>query len=80
MTYHWLHNMEAMGHVDTTVTADTSTYAVFNKAGTRTYVAYNPGAKPTQVAFSDGTRLDVPPRKLAHSQSKAPAAKKGAGK
>jgi endoglucanase Acf2 len=38
-TYAWLHSLDALGHVDTSVTADVTTYAVFNKAGVRTYVA-----------------------------------------
>ncbi|KAB8146013.1 glycoside hydrolase [Chloroflexia bacterium SDU3-3] len=58
-TYHWLHNLNAMGQVDTTVTANIPTYAVFNKGGTRTYVAYNPSGSATTVTFSNGVTLAV---------------------
>ncbi|MBA3470075.1 MAG: RICIN domain-containing protein [Herpetosiphonaceae bacterium] len=63
-TYHWLHNLNALGHLDTTITANIPTYAVFNKAGTRTYVAYNPGASAITVSFSNGITLNVPARTL----------------
>jgi endoglucanase Acf2 len=66
-TYHWLHNLNAMGRVDTSVTANIPTYAVFNKAGAQTYVAYNPGASPIIVTFSDGTQLNVGARAMATS-------------
>lgn len=59
-TYHWIHNLKVMGQLDTTVTADIPTYAVFNKAGTRTYVAYNPGTVGITVSFSNGVNCDVP--------------------
>ena len=64
-TYHWLHNLNAMGRVDTTVTADAPTAAVFVKSGVRTYVGYNPGASTLNVRFSDGMCLSVPARKIA---------------
>jgi endoglucanase Acf2 len=64
-TYHWLHNLNAMGQLDTTITANVPTYAVFNNAGARTYVAYNPGSAATTVTFSNGTTLSVPARSLA---------------
>lgn len=65
-TYHWLHNLNALGRVDTTVTADTPMYAVFNKNGVRNYVAYNPGSAPLKVRYSDGACLTVPPKKIGH--------------
>ncbi len=58
-TYHWLCNLRALGHVDTSVTANTALYAVFNKNGRRTYVAYNPTDATQVVTFSDGTTLTV---------------------
>jgi endoglucanase Acf2 len=64
-TYHWLHNLAALGTVDWTITADTACYAVFDRKGTKIHVAYNPGSKPRTVRFSDGTNLKVPPRQMA---------------
>ncbi|HEY1011394.1 MAG TPA: RICIN domain-containing protein, partial [Herpetosiphonaceae bacterium] len=67
-TYHWLHNLNALGQVDTTVTANVPTYAVFNKSGTRTYVAYNPTGSAITVSFSNGINLSVPARTLVSSK------------
>jgi endoglucanase Acf2 len=61
-TYHWLHNLNALGHVDSSITADIPTCAVFNKNGTRTYVAYNPDSTARTVHFSNGVSLVVPAR------------------
>lgn len=65
-TYHWLHNLNALGQLDTSITANTPTYAVFNNNGTRTYVAYNPSSSPISVGFSNGRCLDVQPNQIAH--------------
>ncbi|WP_308188801.1 glycosyl hydrolase [Streptacidiphilus sp. ASG 303] len=59
-TFHWVRNLAALGHVDTTVTGDHPLSSVFEKAGKRTYVAANITAAPLTVHFSDGTVLDVP--------------------
>jgi len=61
-TYHWLHNLNALGRVDLTVTANVPTYAVFNKGGVKTYVAYNASSSALTVNFSDGATLAVPAR------------------
>jgi hypothetical protein len=66
-TYHWLHNLNAMGQLDTTITADIPTYAVFNNAGTRTYVAYNPGSTDITVSYSNGVNCEVPAKQLIAS-------------
>lgn len=65
-TYQWLHFFNAVGQVDTTVTADMATYAVFVNPATdeRTCAAYNPTATTRTVTFSNGTSLDVAPRSL----------------
>jgi endoglucanase Acf2 len=63
-TYHWLHNLNALGQVDSSVTADVPTYAVFNHNGQRTYIAYNAGGATITVHFSDGTQFDVAPRAM----------------
>lgn len=58
--YHWLHNLNGMGQVDRTVTADTAVYAVFKKGTVRTHVAYNMGTAARTVRFSDGVTMTVP--------------------
>jgi endoglucanase Acf2 len=58
-TYHWVHNIDALGTTDRAVTANHPLYAVFNKQGRRTYVAYNMSNAPITVAFSDGTAINV---------------------
>jgi len=59
-TYLWLTALKSLGRVDTAVTADAGTYAVFRKGAARSYVAWNPGAKASTVTFSDGTKMTVP--------------------
>jgi endoglucanase Acf2 len=59
--YHWLHALAGFGQVDTTVTADSPTYAVLRDGRTRHHVALNPGARPMKVRFSDGAVLDLAP-------------------
>ncbi|MTI30154.1 glycosyl hydrolase, partial [Xanthovirga aplysinae] len=67
-TYHWLHNMKALGQVDTNVTANTPLAAVFNNNGNKTYVAHNYGNSDKEVRFSDGFILQVPAGKTATSR------------
>ena len=71
-TYHWIYNIDTLGRVDPTVTADTPSYAVFVKNGKRNYIAYNYSATATTVTFSDGIKLAVPARSLATSASTTP--------
>ena len=66
-TYHWIHNLNALGRPEVGVTASVPTAAAFNKGGTRTYVAYNPGNAAATVTFSTGAQLSVPARSLATS-------------
>jgi hypothetical protein len=63
----WIHGLHAMGRVDPTVRADTSSYAVFRSESARTYAAYNPKREPLHVTFTDGATLDVPPGALGHT-------------
>lgn len=63
-TMHWLYNMKRMGQVDTTVTADVPTYAVFKKGDAKTYIAYNTNSNERIVSFSDGYSMTVPGREL----------------
>ncbi|WP_440897031.1 glycosyl hydrolase [Amphibacillus sp. Q70] len=58
-TYHWIHNLNVLGRVDPSITADHPIYAVFNQDGERTYVAYNYSNSPITVNFSDGHSITV---------------------
>jgi endoglucanase Acf2 len=64
--YYWLQNLQALGRVDQTVTANTPLYAVFKTtAGIRTHTAFNTGTAAITVTFSDGVNLNVPAGSLA---------------
>ncbi|WP_025025799.1 glycosyl hydrolase [Caldalkalibacillus mannanilyticus] len=63
--YHWIHNLNALGTVDRSITANTPLYAVFNKNGRKTYVAYNMSSANKTVQFSDGITLFVPAHSFA---------------
>jgi endoglucanase Acf2 len=72
-TYHYIHNLNVLGHVDTGVTADTPLYAVFEKNGSRTHVAYNAGDSPITVSFSDGHEMIVAANNMGvETDSQAP--------
>jgi hypothetical protein len=64
MIYHWISNLGELGQLDTRVTADAPTYAVFAKGNRVTHVAFNPTDQPLKVTFSDGANVVVPPRQL----------------
>jgi endoglucanase Acf2 len=72
--YHWLHALEGLGQVDTTVTADLPTYAVLRKGETRHHVAFNPGAEKRKVRFSDGITFELGPFEQKVVSGKGPAA------
>lgn len=57
--YHWIANLQQLGRVDQTVTADTTLYAVFRRDGKRTYCVYSIDGEPREVTFSDRHRLRV---------------------
>jgi endoglucanase Acf2 len=57
--YYWCQNLNNLGQVDASVTADTPCYAVFKKDTTRNYVAYNNTDKALTVTFSDGKTLTI---------------------
>jgi endoglucanase Acf2 len=59
-TFDWIRALGTYGHVESAVTADTPSYAVFRNDRKRTYAAYNPGTTSLHVTFTDGTTLDVP--------------------
>lgn len=52
--YHWVHFLNKVGQVETSVTADTPLYGVFKKGTQCTYVVYSPTAQSRKVTFSDG--------------------------
>lgn len=58
-TYSWIHNLNVLGQVDRTITADTPFFAVFNKEGLITHVAYNPTNAEQVVTFSDGVVMTL---------------------
>ena len=67
-TYHWLHAMNVLGTVETSVTADAPIAAAFSKDGELIYTAHNYGNDPLDVTFSDGYVLTVPPHSMATSK------------
>ncbi len=66
-TYHWLHSMNVLGHVDISLTADHPLAAVFRKNGELIYVAHNYQNTPISVTFSDDYILEVPANSMATS-------------
>ena len=64
-TYHWLHNMNALGTIDTSITANHPISAAFSNNGELTYVAHNYSDNPITVTFSDNFMLDVPANQMA---------------
>jgi hypothetical protein len=67
---HWLKNINALGQVDTTVTANVPTYGVFKGPNGKTYTAYNGHKKTIDVEFSDGTKLKVSPKSMGFTVKK----------
>lgn len=66
MTRHWIDNLARLGQLDTGVTADIPTYAVFRRNNVRTHVGFNPTDHPLRVAFSDGASIALAPRELRY--------------
>lgn len=67
-TYHWLHAMNVLGHVNAAITANHPLAATFIKNGDTTYVAHNYSTDTIHVLFSTGFTLPVPPHKLVTSK------------
>ena len=67
-TYYWLHAMNALGTVETSITANHPLAVAFNNAGDVTYVAQNYSSEPITVAYSNGYTLDVPAGELVTSK------------
>ncbi len=63
-TYHWLHNMRALGQIQTgkgSISADYPAAMVFDKAGVKSYVVYNFSETAITVSFSDGVSVNAAP-------------------
>ena len=60
--YYWISELQALGRVDESTTANTPLYAVFRnpQTGRATHVAYNPNGATLPVTFSDGASFSVP--------------------
>jgi endoglucanase Acf2 len=59
--YHWIHALDSLGWVNPKITANYSSYGVFDKNQCRHYVMYNPPGEPTRtVTFSDGKSFFLP--------------------
>lgn len=59
--YHWVHALDSLGTVNPTITANHSSYGVFDKNLCRHYVMYNPPGDPSKVvSFSDGQSFFLP--------------------
>ncbi|MDP1511811.1 glycosyl hydrolase [Paenibacillus sp. CMAA1739] len=59
--YHWIYNLDTVGNIDRSITANSPIYAVFHKNGVKTYVAYNFTDQVKTVTFSDGHSITVQP-------------------
>ena len=67
-TYHWLHAMNALGRVNTAITANYPIAASFVDNGVITYVAHNYSDTPITVTFSDGYTLGAPAHQMVSSR------------
>ncbi|WP_184952272.1 glycosyl hydrolase [Paractinoplanes abujensis] len=66
-TFHWIRNLQALGQVDATVSANHPLAKVFSKNGAKTYVASNITSSALTVTFTDGRTLSVPAGKTVAS-------------
>ncbi|MDX2021375.1 MAG: glycosyl hydrolase [Deltaproteobacteria bacterium] len=62
--YHWIASLRRAGAVNTDVTADAPTFAVFRRNNQNTYVGFNPTAEARTLSFSDGTTMSLRPLEL----------------
>ena len=66
-TRHWIGNLQVMGQLDTTVTANAPLAVAFKNAdGLRSYVAFNVESGVANITFSDGFTLEVDARSLGY--------------
>ncbi len=75
-TYYWLHNLNSMGRVDMSVTADRPCYVVLRKDNVRTYIVYNPDVNQITVNFSDGYTMSVSAGELLSASATVSAVEK----
>jgi endoglucanase Acf2 len=68
--FYWISNLNQLGQVDASVTADRPTTMVFNQAGRKTHVFFNPRGQPETATFSDGARVAAAPGKFGLSRVK----------
>ena len=57
--YQWIAALKEYGAVDSSITANTSEYAVFKKGSKTTYIFYNSSDAPINVKFSDGRTINT---------------------
>ncbi len=67
-TYQWLHAMNVLGRVDTTITSDYPIAAAFTRDSKTIYVAHNYSDTPIVVTFSTEYQLHVPARTMTTSE------------
>ena len=58
-TLQWLYDFTKLGQIDSSVTADSPLYAVFNKSGVASYMAYNASSAASTVTFSNSSHATV---------------------
>ena len=63
LCYQEINSLNAVGKLDTQVTASTPTFATFDKGTTRTYCVYSPDSAAKTVTFNDGFSMTVPAKK-----------------
>jgi endoglucanase Acf2 len=63
LCYHEINSLNAVGKLDTQVTASTPTFATFDKGNIRTYCVYNPDSTDKTVTFNDGFSMTVSGKK-----------------
>ena len=68
---HWIYNLQKLGQVERSVTADHPLFAVFRNGNTRHYTAWNMSQEPRTVKFSDGYVLKVEGKSLAQGAKAA---------
>jgi len=61
--YNEISSLNAVGRLDTMITASTPTFGVFDKGAVRTYCVYNPDYSDQTFTFNDGFSMVVPARK-----------------
>lgn len=66
-TYHWLHSLNALGTLQSNITANHPLAIVFKKDTQLIYVAKNYSSDTLTVTYSNGYKFIVPPHKLKTS-------------